>query len=220
MNVSILQINTALSEASVSICTNGELIGERINPSQQEHAGFLQPAIASLCEELQLQLKELQAVAVVNGPGSYTGLRVGLSAAKGICYALDLPLILINTLEWMAYGNRTHGSDWVCPMIDARRMEVFTSVYDQNLNPMMDPRAMILEANSMDELLTAHTISFIGNGATKWKEICKHPHAHFPNPHFDASALAKLTQQYYQKKEFADLAYSEPFYTKEFHSKK
>jgi tRNA threonylcarbamoyladenosine biosynthesis protein TsaB len=220
MGINILQINTALQEATVSISADGQLLGERVNPAQKEHAGFVQPAIAELCDSLNTTLKDLDAVSVVNGPGSYTGLRVGLSAAKGICYALNLPLILINTLEWMAFGNRTHGSDWVCPMIDARRMEVFTSVYDQNMNSVLDPLAMILEADSLHDLLSEHTISFIGDGAAKWKELCTHPHAYFPKPRKDVGALSKLSLLYYQKKEFANLAYSEPFYTKDFHTKK
>ena len=216
----ILQINTALSEASVSISANGALIGEKINPSQQEHAGFLQPAIASLCEELNVQLKDLQAVAVVNGPGSYTGLRVGLSAAKGICYALELPLICINTLEWMAHGNRTQHTDYICPMIDARRMEVFTALYDNEMNVLIEPKPMILEASGFMDRLNEKTVAFIGNGAIKWKGICSHPNALFPEAHHDVLSLSQLSYEYFILKKFSDLAYSEPFYTKEFHSTK
>lgn len=216
----ILQINTALSEASVSICANGETIGEKINPSQQEHAGFLQPAIASLCADLQLQLSDLHAVSVVNGPGSYTGLRVGLSAAKGICYALDLPLICINTLEWMAYANINQDADWICPMIDARRMEVFTAVYDKEMNELMKPQPKILEPSDFLDHLNEKSIAFVGDGSRKWKEICHHTNAKFPEAHFDVLSLSKLSQKNYLLNRFADLAYSEPFYTKEFHSNK
>lgn len=220
MSIRILQINTALQEASVSIGCDGELLGERINPAQQEHAGFVQPAIAELCDSLNITLKDLDAVSVVNGPGSYTGLRVGLSAAKGICYALNLPLILVNTLEWMARCNQDHGAALVCSMIDARRMEVFTAIYDQNLNMVMDPQAMILDPSSFSEILSKKSIAFIGDGAKKWQALCENPQAHFPQTDLNASALSMLSIKAYNEEKFADLAYSEPFYTKDFHTVK
>ena len=220
MSVRILQINTALQEASVSISADGLLMGERINPAQQEHAGFLQPAIAELCASLNIALKDLQAVAVVNGPGSYTGLRVGLSAAKGICFALKLPLILINTLEWMAKCNQHQATELICPMIDARRMEVFTALYDQSLQPVLDPQAMMLDPSSFQERLLQQSIAFVGDGAQKWQAICENPHAHFPKTDLNASALSILSIQAFHEEKFADLAYSEPFYTKDFHSGK
>lgn len=216
----ILQINTALSEASVSISVNGELLGERVNPAQKEHAGFVQPAIQDLCKSLKIQLKNIQAIAVVNGPGSYTGLRVGLSAAKGICYALDLPLICINTLEWMAYGNRNQHTDLICPMIDARRMEVFTAVFDTEMSELMQPQPMLLEETSFMNWLHQKSIAFIGDGAGKWKELCNNSNAFFPMAHHDVLSLSDLSYKKYLLKQFADLAYCEPFYTKEFHSNK
>ena len=220
MSVRILQINTALQEASVSISADGVLLGERINPAQHEHAVFVQPAIAELCDSLNITLKDLDAVSVVNGPGSYTGLRVGLSAAKGICYALNLPLILINTLEWMANCNHDQGIELVCPMIDARRMEVFTALYDESLNPVMDPQAMILDPSSFSEILSQKSIAFIGDGAKKWQAICENPLAKFPEANLNASDLSMLSIQAYKEEKFADLAYSEPFYTKDFHNGK
>ena len=220
MSVRILQINTALQEASVSVSADGVLLGERINPAQQEHAGFLQPAIAELFDSLKTTLKDLDAVSVVNGPGSYTGLRVGLSAAKGICYALNLPLILVNTLEWMAKCTHNQGIELVCPMIDARRMEVFTALYDQSLNPVMDPQAMILDPSSFSEILSQKSIAFIGDGAKKWQAICENPLAKFPEANLNASDLSMLSIQAYKEEKFADLAYSEPFYTKDFHNGK
>ena len=106
-DIIILQINTAFNEASISISKNGLLVHEIINANQQEHAGFIQPAIKEICTQMNISLNELSAVAVMNGPGSYTGLRVGLSSAKGICFTLNLPLICINTLDWIAFGNQT-----------------------------------------------------------------------------------------------------------------
>jgi tRNA threonylcarbamoyladenosine biosynthesis protein TsaB len=220
MSVHILQINTALQEASVSISAEGKTLGQKINPAQQEHAGFLQPAIAELCTDLNIKLADLQAIAVVNGPGSYTGLRVGLSAAKGICYALNLPLICINTLEWMAFGNLEHATDYICPMIDARRMEVFTALYDREMKVIMEPQPMILEETSFIDHLENKKIAYIGDGVEKWKTICHHHHAHYPKDHHDVLSLSILSYKFYLTKRFADLAYSEPFYTKEFHTKK
>jgi tRNA threonylcarbamoyladenosine biosynthesis protein TsaB len=220
MSVRILQINTALQEASVSVSADGVLLGERINPAQQEHAGFLQPAIAELFDSLKTTLKDLDAVSVVNGPGSYTGLRVGLSAAKGICYALNLPLILVNTLEWMAKCTHNQGIELVCPMIDARRMEVFTALYDQSLHPVMDPQAMILDPSSFSEILSQKSIAFMGDGAKKWQGICQDPHAIFPETNLNAQSLSQLSLRDFTEKKFADLAYCEPFYTKDFHTGK
>lgn len=218
MSIRILQINTALQEASVSISADGNSLVEKTNPAQQEHAGFLQPAIADLLKSLNLSLNEMNAVAVVNGPGSYTGLRVGLSAAKGICYAKNIPLILINTLDWLAMCNLSHVTDLICPMIDARRMEVFTAVYNNSLQMVMPPQARILEPDDFQDQFQHRSIHFIGDGAAKWKTICNHPHAVFPDWKTDAGSLAALSFRAYGNKGFADLAYCEPFYTKDFHS--
>ena len=143
-----LQINTAFNEASIGIGLNGLLVDESINTTQQEHAGFLQPAIQELCKRTGIGLKTLVAVSVMNGPGSYTGLRVGLAAAKGICYALKIPLICINTLDWIAFGNLSDNMDLVCPMVDARRMEVFTGMYSREMNRMVEPFALVLDEQS------------------------------------------------------------------------
>ena len=118
LNNTILLITTALQEASVGIAVDGKLIDQISNLSQKEHASFLHPAIQSICKKNDITLKSLKAVSVINGPGSYTGLRVGLSAAKGICYANQIPLICINTLEWIAFGNREQSKDLIVPMID------------------------------------------------------------------------------------------------------
>lgn len=214
----ILLINTALKEAVVGISRNGQLTHAVHNPNQQEHASFVQPAIKNMMAEKGMALGSIAAVAVVNGPGSYTGLRVGLSSAKGICFALNKPLILINTLEWMAFGNRDHGKDLVCPMIDARRMEVFTAVYDVAMHQVLEPAARILDENSLGMLLEKNTITFLGDGAEKWQKICHHPNAFFSPQQADAKDFAALAQSRFNEKRFDDLAYSEPFYTKAFYS--
>jgi tRNA threonylcarbamoyladenosine biosynthesis protein TsaB len=212
----ILQINTAFNEASIGIGLNGTLVYESINTTQQEHAGFLQPAIQELCKRTGIGLKTLAAVSVMNGPGSYTGLRVGLAAAKGICYALKIPLICVNTLDWIAFGNLSDNMDLVCPMVDARRMEVFTGLYSGKMNRMVEPFALVLDEQSFAPDLVEKRIGFVGNGAAKWKDICHHPNAFFPASMHHAGHFAAMSLTHFLNKQFADLAYAEPFYTKEF----
>jgi tRNA threonylcarbamoyladenosine biosynthesis protein TsaB len=214
--IHILQINTAFNEASIGIAVNGQLVDEAINTTQQEHAGFLQPAIQELCQRTGIGLKALAAVSVMNGPGSYTGLRVGLSTGKGICFALKIPLICIHTLDWIAFGNLSENADLVCPMIDARRMEVFTGLYSRQMNRILEPSALVLDDQSFSSELATNKIYFVGNGAAKWKDICPHPHAIFPEGLHTAGHFANMSLQAYQQENFADLAYAEPFYTKEF----
>jgi tRNA threonylcarbamoyladenosine biosynthesis protein TsaB len=217
-NTCILQINTALSEASVGLGVDGQLQQVLKNSIQQQHAAFLQPAIQTLCSQLDIPLKALDAVAVMNGPGSYTGLRVGLSAAKGICYALGIPLICINTLQWISAGNGDTDADLICPMIDARRMEVFTAVFNKKQETVLAPAPMILEAQSFLSVLENNRMAFIGDGASKWQTICNHPNAIFPEPEHGPEAFHALACKAFEQKDFADLAYAEPFYLKGFFS--
>lgn len=217
-DIYILQINTAFSTASIGIAKNGVLLAESINPDQHDHAAFIQPEIQNLCSKLGVTLNELDAVAVINGPGSYTGLRVGLSSAKGICYALNIPLICINTLTWMAEAHLDEESTLIVPMIDARRDEVFTAIFDQKGNITAAPVALKLTENSFETELNDNIVTFIGDGAVKWENTCKHPQAAFPPSTYNAHHLAKLAYASFTKKEFADLTYSEPFYVKDFYS--
>jgi tRNA threonylcarbamoyladenosine biosynthesis protein TsaB len=163
-------------------------------------------------------LRDIQAVAVMNGPGSYTGLRVGLSAAKGICFALNIPLICINTLNWMAFGNQETNTDMICPMIDARRMEVFTAVYSRTIQCILPPAPMILDQSSFSHLLDKGSISFIGDGAQKWAETCRHSNAFYPESTHNANHFNTLAFRAFETKDFADLSTAEPFYLKGFHS--
>ncbi len=218
-STTILQINTAFSEASIGIGKDGLLVDELTNTVQLDHAAFIQPAIRELCDRNGISLGDCSAVAVVNGPGSYTGLRVGLSSAKGICYALKKPLICINTLEWMAFGNRQHGSKLICPMIDARRMEVFRAVYDSAMQLLVESGAEIIDANSFSALLKEKEMVFVGDGAEKWKQVCQHNNAHFPTPSHSAADLASIAFRFFEQAAFADLGSVEPFYTKAFYSK-
>lgn len=217
-NQPILLINTALQEASVGISVDGKLIAELVNPTQKEHASFLHPAIESICTNNGLTLNDFKAISVVNGPGSYTGLRVGLSAAKGICYAKKIPLICINTLEWIAYGNKEQAMDLIIPMIDARRLEVFTAVYSREIELVVSPTNLILESNSYSAQLSNHKVLFIGDGAPKWETICKHENANFGTALHNEKHHAALAEIYFQKQAFTSLFEAAPFYTKEFHN--
>lgn len=221
----ILNIDTSAGTASVSLSSNGMCLGTVSNPDQREHASFLQPAIQQLLQSCNVQLQNLAAVSVVNGPGSYTGLRVGLASAKGICYALNLPLITINTLTLMAKAaameqiKTNHLPPLLCPMIDARRMEVFTAVYDGNLNELSFPQAMILDEKSFVAFLLQNKMLFFGDGAFKMKSITDSSNALFASVYDTCNALCTMSYDYLLQDKFANLAYAEPFYLKDFFNK-
>lgn len=218
-----LLIDTAGPDATVALAKDGIIIAERSNSQQREHASFLQPAIQALLTENNLQWSGLNAVAVSNGPGSYTGLRVGLASAKGICFAHKLPLICLSTLEILAEhaisGSKNDLNEALfVPMIDARRMEVYTAGYNQNLEIVLEPQALILETDSYFHLLEKNKIIFFGDGSPKWEAVCKHPNAFFLTvPGSISLGMARLTGIYFDKSQFSDVAYSEPFYIKNFH---
>lgn len=214
----VLHIDTAGDTASVCLAKGGKLLSLEKNEIQKDHAVWLHPAIEKTIKQTGHALNEINAVAVTIGPGSYTGLRVGLAAAKGLCYALQKPLITINTLQMMANAAKDEASDLICPMIDARRMEVFTALYDKNLQPVTDPAALILNEKIFSGELASHPILFLGNGSGKFKPLCNSPNAVFTETIVDASHMILLSEKSYTEKIFADLAYCEPFYLKEFHT--
>jgi tRNA threonylcarbamoyladenosine biosynthesis protein TsaB len=214
----ILHINTALETASVSLALKGSVLLERHNGVQKEHASFLQLAIGEMMQEAGIPLKELAAVAVIHGPGSYTGLRVGMAGAKGICYALSVPLITINTLEWMVEACKNEDADMFCPMIDARRMEVFTALYNRSLREIKPPCSLILQPESFSTELEKNKITFFGNGAEKFTNFFPHQNAAFKTLVSGNIELASIALKRYQLGIFADLAYSEPLYIKEFYT--
>ena len=220
----ILNIDTSGAVASVSLASQGKLMGIKENEAQSEHASFLQPAIKQLLQDLGVSLETVDAVAVVNGPGSYTGLRVGLASAKGICYALDKPLITIGTLPLMAKAALGHvltadqHNLLLCPMIDARRQEVFTAIYNTNLEVVLPAQAHILNNDSFVASLLQNRVLFFGNGAAKFESINEHANAMFAGLYNNSHALSTLSYERFAKKEFAQLAYCEPLYLKEFYS--
>lgn len=214
----ILNIDTATDSASICLAKDGEEILLLKNDQQKDHAAWLHVAIQKMMQQSKLELSNIDAVAVTIGPGSYTGLRVGLASAKGICYALNKPLITMNTLLVMANAVTEENANLLCPMIDARRMEVFTAVYNKNISIIKAPAAVVLTENSFEDLLAANTICFFGNGSEKFKPIMKNPAARFSMAVYDAGSMIKLAESIFLKKEFADLAYTEPLYLKEFYT--
>ena len=220
----ILNIDTSAAVAAVSISNNGLLSGFIQNNEQKEHASFLQPAIKQLLAQLQIKINDLDAIAAVNGPGSYTGLRVGLASAKGICYALKKPFITIGSLPIMAKSaiinlQIAHKQvPLLCPMIDARRMEVFTAIYNSTMAEILPAQAILLNNLSFVELLLQNKILFFGNGANKLQEICQHPNAIFEGQFNSLQALCELSHNEFALNKFTDLAYSEPLYLKEFYN--
>lgn len=216
----ILNIDTATETASVCLTDNGISIAYHQHGQQKDHASFIHSAIKTIVDSSGIQLSMLSAIAVTSGPGSYTGLRVGMATAKGLCYALSKPLILINTLQVMAQAalqtieNRISPS-WLCPMIDARRMEVFTAIYDEQLFIIHQPAPLILEANSFDTFLAKNDIYFFGSGSKKWQAIAPKNKTLFVEIQHNAIHLGQLSTMAFNEKQFSDISYSELSYLKE-----
>ena len=213
----ILNIDTSVDAASVCLAQNGGVLQLAANGQQKDHASWLHVAIAKIVQDAGYSMPDIQAVAVSIGPGSYTGLRVGLSTAKGICYAMNIPLIAIGTLDMMAFAAKDQDADLICPMIDARRMEVFTAMYDQKLKQIMPAQAMILNETSFADPLSSNKIIFLGNGSPKLQAVISNKNAFFSSIEANAAHLAQLSDKSFSKKEFADLVYIEPLYVKEFY---
>jgi tRNA threonylcarbamoyladenosine biosynthesis protein TsaB len=213
----ILNIETAIDSASVCLAKNGQVVLLKQHPHPKDSAAWIQPAISDLLHETGYTFKGLHAIAVSSGPGSYTGLRVGMATAKGLCFALGIPFITLNTLQIMASALPGHDS-WLCPMIDARRMEVFTALYDSDLNEILAPKNMVLNDESFIEIIEEEKIIFFGNGSDKFRTIMAHKNATFAPFHLTASHMAVLSETAYDDGQFANLAYSEPFYGKDFFS--
>ncbi len=215
----IVNIDTATETAHVSIAEDGKILHSLINDVQKDHAAFLQPALEQLIKNTGIGFSAIDGVAFTAGPGSYTGLRVGMASAKGLCYALNKPLIAISTLKVMAKAAVEQADDssvLFCPMIDARRMEVFTAIYNNALTEVLPPCALVLDENSYFNYLQKNKIVFFGSGMQKWRATIQNNHALFTQVINLPAALAALSYEYFQKTEFADLAYAEPFYIKEF----
>jgi len=215
----ILCIDTATEIGLVGLVKNGALLAQRVNHEQQTHASFLQPAIADILKQENISLKELCAVAVSNGPGSYTGLRVGLAAAKGLCFALQIPLITLSTLPLMADAMQVQQptATLFCPMIDARRMEVFVGLYNAQLQPVLSDTAVLLTPDWLQQERTSSAICFAGSGAAKWLQLIGSTDEIVLSTDSLLQAFARISTQIFQQQQFADVAYAEPFYCKAFY---
>ena len=216
----ILNIDTSTDFAGISLSKDGESIVSAENKDQKDHASWLQVAIDDLMKQAGYQFSDLAAVAVTDGPGSYTGLRVGLATAKGFCYALSIPLITEHSLSLMAFAMSkvlTEMDILFCPMIDARRMEVFTAVYNRELVEMVPPCAMILGEDSFAEQLQYGKVCFFGNGSHKWKGIAKSANAHFVEIPFIVNYLGQLAEKKLKLGQISNLRDVDPYYIKEFH---
>jgi tRNA threonylcarbamoyladenosine biosynthesis protein TsaB len=216
----ILSIETATKICSVALHEKEALIGQRKLNVDKSHSKFLAPMIHELFDLKGRALSDLSAVAVSKGPGSYTGLRIGTSTAKGICYALDIPLIAVNTLLAMCHeaGKNNPDGYHLCPMLDARRMEVYTLITDHQLNIKKATRALIIQEDSFKEELDRHPIIFFGAGMPKARPFLeKNPQAFFMD-HIQpaAESVGHLALAQYQKGEFENLEAFEPFYLKDF----
>lgn len=221
----ILNIDTALETAFVSIANDGVTIQETFNKEQKDHGAFLQPAIASLLKKANISINELDAVAVVNGPGSYTGLRVGMASAKGICYAIKKPLITVGSLPLLASQAIAENNILkneipllFCPMIDARRLEVFTAIYNNDLQIVETPGALVLNEHCFVNFLLKNKILFFGNGDEKWAKICKSDNALHKSIIINTLYMSIFSYKLFCAKNFSDNAYAEPLYIKEFYN--
>lgn len=215
----ILSIETATTVCSVAIHKEGKLQAKQSLYLNQSHSSLLSPVIHTLLQYAGHKLKDLSAIALSKGPGSYTGLRIGTSTAKGLCYALDIPLISINTLEAMAaqVTNLYKNDHLFCPMIDARRMEVYSAVVDNHIDIILETQPVIIDENSFEDLLDKRSMIFFGNGAEKCKGVINHQNAFFiDNITPEATTIGELGYKQYVDGNFEDLAYFEPFYLKEF----
>jgi len=219
----ILHIDTAFDLATVCLSIDEQVLAKKENRVQNDHASFVHNAIKQLMEQEQKVLKDIDAVAVTAGPGSYTGLRVGMATAKGLCYALTKPLLILNTLEVLtraAIENEDISPGvLMCPMIDARRMEVYTALYNPQMSAVLSPCAMILDQLSFKEWLDSNTILFFGNGSDKFKSILDNTNARFAMVSYNAKHLVHVANNAYHKNQFANLAYAEPLYIKEVYTK-
>ncbi len=217
----ILNIETSTNVCSVALTYDGYVIGQREDYQGRNHAALLTGYIQAMLDVAKDKNLKIDAVAVSIGPGSYTGLRIGLSEAKGLAYALDVPLIGIDTLQIMTvavmFSDFFDENVVFAPMIDARRMEVFTAVHDFGMNALMSPRPLILDNDSYSEFLDKGPVIFFGDGSDKAREIIAHPNANFITEiHPLATNMIALSDKAYREKDFLDLAYSVPSYLKDF----
>jgi len=224
----ILHIETATDICSVALSEGDQQLSLVESGQERSHARLLNQFIREVINKAGKQFEDLNGIAVSKGPGSYTGLRIGVSTAKGLSYALEIPLLASGTLENMASGALSHpavgdlikihgDSLLLCPMLDARRMEVYAGFYTPGGVLFREVSADVIDEESYRKILESHQLCFFGNGADKCKSVLKHPNAHFVDG-INPSAASMITPvlKKYQRKKFEDVAYFEPFYLKDF----
>ncbi|MGI4804898.1 MAG: tRNA (adenosine(37)-N6)-threonylcarbamoyltransferase complex dimerization subunit type 1 TsaB [Janthinobacterium lividum] len=220
----ILQIETSTTACSVALAQNGKVLLHKSINQRNIHAEVITVFIGEILASNGSKFDDLDAVAVSSGPGSYTGLRIGVSTAKGLCFSLEKPLIAVETLLAMAAGyllrflNQTKEKFLLCPMIDARRMEVYTALFDQDLNSVQETSAAIITSESFQNELDQHKIVFFGDGSAKCKTFFgDHPNAVFTDDFLNEAAdMTLIAAEKFRLQQFEDVAYFEPFYLKDF----
>lgn len=221
----ILSLETATKTCSVALHRDQQLIALQEFHLDKSHSSLLHSLIRDMLQYCELQRDQLSAIAISMGPGSYTGLRIGTSAAKGLCFALEIPLIAINTLEAMAWGLQKFNihKALLCPMLDARRMEVYCQIRNHTGDELMPTRPLVMEEDSFDAYLEKHEIWFFGDGSAKCRAMleARSQHAIFIDDIQPSAAwIGDLAWKKYQTAHFEDVAYFEPFYLKEFRTTK
>ncbi|WP_188315853.1 tRNA (adenosine(37)-N6)-threonylcarbamoyltransferase complex dimerization subunit type 1 TsaB [Chitinophaga agrisoli] len=218
----ILNIDTATAIGSVTLAKDGVVLQTLKNEQERDHAAVLTLFIQEILKTQQILPEQLDAIAVSAGPGSYTGLRVGVATAKGLCYTWNKPLVGISTLHMMAQGLLAQQQDtdaMYCPMLDARRQEVYTAVYDAALGTLMAPQALILTPDAFTEWLDRGKIYFFGDGSMKWEQLMiQNTHASFVPYHISAEHMIPLSEAAFRQQRFEDVAYFSPYYLKPFYT--
>lgn len=221
----LLLIETATDTCSVSLARDGKIIACEETHNSRSHASILTVYIDKILRENKISPSQLDGIAVSKGPGSYTGLRIGVATAKGLCYPLEKPLISIPTLQSMAFLIREqltpHNSPLttlLCPLIDAKRLEVYTALFNSELNYLEETKAVILDTHFLESYLAKNKIVFFGSGAEKLKPLLQdNTHAIFHDAFLISSkGMVALAEEKFNKKEFEDIAYFEPHYLKDF----
>jgi len=217
----IVNIETSTKICGVSLAKEGKLIDNKESNEGNSHAANLAPFIEEILNRNNINYADLGAIAISKGPGSYTGLRIGTSTAKGLCYSLDIPLIAINTLHSMAaHAKNIYSDDFkgiFRPMIDARRMEVYSQAFSNSLEILTEVEAIVIDENSFKEEKETQEILFFGDGAEKCMDTIKHKNAvYFDKAEASALGMVELSYEAFKNKKFEDVAYFEPFYLKEF----
>lgn len=219
----LLHIDTTGEEALIGLSFDNKIIAEVKNTETQNHAGFVQTTIQAICKDHAFELSQLDAIVVTLGPGSYTGMRVGLASAKGIAYALDKPLIGLSSLALLAKAGKKQitnaGVSYkIFCMIDARRMEVFGAIYDQDENALTSEEAIILNKDYLLDLSKESTLYCIGSGAAKASQLVENMHLRFLDKQYGVEEMVQLGLKKWHSSQFEDLAYVGPTYIKEFYS--